>query len=77
MTCMGIFFNAHYQACCHHARCRADRVMAMASSAKDLDCIPVPSVVATLLDPCKAQLGECPIWDNTTQSILWIDIEGK
>mmetsp|Transcript_2816 Transcript_2816/g.3889 ORF Transcript_2816/g.3889 Transcript_2816/m.3889 type:complete len:351 (+) Transcript_2816:24-1076(+) len=37
----------------------------------------IPSITATLLESSFAQLGECPIWDIASQSILWVDIEGK
>lgn len=48
----------------------------MAAAAAVSSSLDVRSITATLVDPCKALLGECPIWDDSTQSILWIDIEG-
>ena len=32
--------------------------------------------VPSLVYDCKNLVGECPVWDNLRQLLLWLDIEG-
>lgn len=38
----------------------------------------IKSIEATLVETgCANRLGECPLWDEQTQCVMWVDIDGK